>query len=356
MAVTLTDELQRIAAAVRVIVLNPALRPDIAPRELLEGALAYPLAGGKALRPTLLTLACRALGGPEAAAIQAGAAVELYHTYTLVHDDIIDRDAMRRGKPSVHALMSRAGGEQYRLPESEAAHYGLSMAILTGDAQQCWAIDLLASLTELDIDAAIVLQLIRRLQGVVGPAIVQGEALDIQLPFLPIAEVTPEMIQRVILTKTAALFKYCAWAGGMLAVGQDTPAVRALSVFAEQAGIAFQLQDDVMGVIGNEAKLGKPVGSDLREGKRTLILALAWEHASGAERELLSSVLGDAHAPATAISAVTALLQRLGAIDAVQTMANRYLERALQHLATLPDNAEIALLREMALLMVQREK
>lgn len=356
MTTTLLDELHHIAREVRATIMNPGLRPDFSPPELLSAVLAYPQSGGKALRPALLTWACRALGGDDVAALRAGVAVELYHTYTLVHDDIIDRDPMRRGNPSVHALMTRSGIVRYHLSGDDAQHYGVSMAILTGDVQQSWAINLMSSLSDLGVDPYVTLQLLRRLTGVVGPAIVEGEALDIQLPFLSVDQVTTEMIHRVILTKTAALFSYCAWAGGLLARGQEDEDVWALAAFAERAGIAFQLQDDVLGLVGEEAKLGKPIGSDLREGKRTLLIKLAWERATEAQRAQLSSVLGNANASADEVAAVTVLLGELGAIDKVQTMAGEYLDNALSHLNRLPDNDAVALLRQLALIMVKREK
>lgn len=350
------ESLQQIAQQVREIVLDTTLRPKFAPAAMAEAVLAYPLAGGKALRPALLTWACAALGGDERAALRAGVAVELYHTYTLVHDDIIDRDPVRRGKPSVHVLATRSGEAEFDLGPEDAAHYGLSLAILAADIQQAWSIYLLSSLPELGVDPLLTLQLIRRLEGITGPAILEGETVDIQLPFLPVEQVTPEMILHVIRTKTAALFAYCAWTGGMLARGADDADVQALSAFAECAGIAFQLQDDVLGLVGDEAKLGKPVGSDLREGKRTLIIALAWQRASEAERAQLAAVLGNPTATPTAAAETTALLQRLGAIDDVQTMATRHLDDAITHLNRLPDTPHRALLHEMALRMLQREK
>lgn len=356
MSVILNDELRRVAAAVRAIVLDPALRPSMAPPALAAAALAYPQAGGKALRPALLVLANRALGGAEAPAVRAGTAVELYHTYTLVHDDIIDRDPIRRGHPSAHALMTKAGEDDFHLAPDEAAHYGLSMGILAGDVLHAWSLSLLATLSDLGVAPGVTLQLIRRMETVTGPAIVEGEALDIQLPFLPVGEVTPAMMLRVICTKTAALFAYCAWAGGLLARGGEDDDVRALTAFAEDAGISFQLQDDVLGLIGDEAKLGKPVGNDLREGKRTSIIALAWERASAGEQERLSRVLGNTRATPAAVAEATALLQRLGAIDEVQARAGWYLEQALGHLDRLPATAGAALLKELAAMMVQREK
>ncbi len=355
MTSSFAQELLLIAGQVRALIHDTSQRPDFALPDLLDAVMAYPQAGGKALRPAMLAWSCQALGGDEAAAVRAGAAVELYHTYTLVHDDVIDRDPLRRGQPSVHALMARAGKERYLLPAGEAAHYGLSMAILAGDCQQAWAISLLASLPQAGIQPAIALQLIHRLQHITGPAIVEGEARDILLPLLPIAEVAQDDILRVIRTKTAALFAYCGWAGGLLARGVEDAEVRALAAFGEDAGIAFQLQDDVLGLVGDEGKLGKPVGSDLREGKRTLIIALAWERANDQEKALLASVLGQPDAPPAAVSAATDLLRGLGVIDEVQTAATEYLTTALHHLDRLPLSPALGYLRELAEKLVVRE-
>lgn len=355
LSMSLTRELESVAHAVAEIIRDESLQPAFAPPQLRQAVLAYPLSGGKALRPALLVWACRALGGPLPAALRAGAAVELYHTYTLVHDDIIDRDVMRRGRPSVHALMEEVGRRQFAL-DHEAAHYGLSMAILAGDCLQSWAVALLTTLPELGTDPRVTLRLVHQLQCVVGPAIVEGEARDIQLPFLPVAEVAEEDILQMMRTKTSALFRFCGWAGGLLARGEEDEDVRALAAFGEHAGIAFQLQDDVLGLVGSEQKLGKPVGNDLREGKRTLIIALAWARVNEAERAQLSAVLGHADASHEEIEAATDLLRRLGAIDDVKTMAARYLQDALHCLDTLPANDGVRLLRELAETIGKREK
>lgn len=353
---TFSEDLQQIAHGVRALIADAGARPSFAPDDLRRAVLAYPNAGGKAMRPALLTWACEALGGSRPLALRAGTAVELYHTYTLVHDDVIDRDPLRRGNPSVHTLLAAAGREAYALPDAEADHYGLSMAILAGDALQAWAIDLLASCAEHGADPRITLQLVRRLQGVVGPAIVEGEARDIQLPFLPVGEVTERAILRVILTKTAALFTYCAWAGGLLACGCDNDQVRALVSFAEHAGVAFQLQDDVLGLTADESTLGKPVGSDLREGKRTLILALGWERANEDERATLQRVLGHTRATPAELDAATAILHRVAAIADTQAMAKRYLDDALTALEQLPPSEAVEHMRTLALQMVARKK
>lgn len=357
MMVTLTDELAQIAAGVRALLSDANRRPTFAPPELRDAIMAYPEAGGKFLRPAMVVWACRALGGDPAAALQVGLAAELYHTYTLVHDDVIDRDRVRRGRPSVHALLEETGRAQFALPADEAAHYGLSMAILAGDCLQSWAVHLLTILPPTAGAPDVALTLIRRLQGVTGPAIVEGEVRDIQLPFLPVAAISAEDILQVIRTKTSALFAFCGWAGGLLARGTDAdPHVQALAAFGALGGIAFQLQDDILGLTASTVKLGKPVGNDLREGKRTMIIALGWERASDAERATLTRALGNPCATPEEVAAATAVLQHLGAITDVRAQADDYLNRALAHLEALPESTGQSLLRELALAMVQREK
>ncbi len=353
------EELIRISERVHELLNDASLHPHFNPPELRQAVLAYPMRGGKCLRPALTAWSCRALGGDENAALHAGLAIELYHTYTLVHDDIIDRDPVRRGKPSVHRLLSGVGEDKYGLAVAEAAHYGASMGILAGDCLQSWSILLLAAMPRiLDVDPLVILRIIRRLEGQVGPAIVEGEVRDIQLPYIPVNEVTQDDILRVILTKTAALFGFCAWTGSLLALGreEEDEHVYALSAFAERAGIAFQLQDDVLGIIGDQTTLGKPIGGDLREGKRTLIIALAWERASDAEQQLLRKVLGNPAATPAEIGQATDLLVKLGAVADTQARADQYRDEALGYLEQLPEGEALTYLRELATGMVRREK
>jgi geranylgeranyl diphosphate synthase type I len=355
MPLTLAQDLECIAHTVRELLADPSQRPAFAPETLRLATLAYPQAGGKALRPALVVWACEALGGRRDLAMRAGAAVELYHTYTLVHDDVIDRDPVRRGQPSVHTRLQAWGCEHWGLAD-DAEHYGISMAILAGDCLQAWAVDLLASLAEGGAPPAVVLRALRRLEGEIGPTIVEGEARDIELPFQPIPTVTREAIFQVMQTKTAALFGYCAWLGGLLARGEEDAQVAALATCAEHAGIAFQIQDDILGLVGDAAVLGKPVGSDLREGKRTLILASAWPALSAAGQQAVTRVLGNPSASHDEVVAATAVIQDTGAIDRVQTIANTYRDAALATLATLPATDARARLQELVERMVARAK
>jgi geranylgeranyl diphosphate synthase type I len=350
------EELKRIAAAVRALTFDRKLQPHFLPDELQQAVMAYPGAGGKAMRPALLTWAYRALGGEnEDIALRAGTAVELYHTYTLIHDDVIDRDPLRRGKPSVHMLMSGVGWKKFGLT-SEAGHYGLSMAILAGDAMHSWSISLLSSIGSLGADCATVNALICKLEGDTGPAIVEGEVRDIQLPYALVANVTDDEVLTVMRTKTAALFAFCAWAGGMLARNTCDNQVQNLTDYATEAGVAFQLQDDVLGIIGDEQTLGKPIGSDLREGKRTLIITKAWSRADENGRNQISAALGNPRANPEQIAAATEVLVKTGAVDEVRDMSQNYMQSAIIHLNKIPANPWRDLMNELAERMIARKK
>src|SRR4051794_33981543 len=138
---------------------------EFKPADIHEAIHSYIKRRGKALRPQVLLLACGAAGGDEGTAIPAAAAVEVFHTWTLVHDDIIDRDDTRRGNPTVHAHYREHGLAEHGLDTATASHYGQAVAILAGDTQQSWAFSLLVALRERGVDPGLVLELIERMAG-----------------------------------------------------------------------------------------------------------------------------------------------------------------------------------------------
>jgi geranylgeranyl diphosphate synthase type I len=163
----------------------------------------------------------------------------------------------------------------------------------------------------------------------------------------------------MLAQKTASLYRFAAQAGAMIGRGRpdfDDEAVTALGEFAFRTGIAFQLHDDILGLLGKGADLGKPVGSDLREGKRTAIIRYAWDCAGDAERGLLAAVLGNPTATAEATAEVTALLDRVGAIDYARELADGHYQAGLAQLDRLPAGPYRDLLRALAQAMVKRSR
>jgi len=312
---------------------------------------------GVALRPTFTTLVCQCLGGRRDAAIIAGAAIELYHNSTLVHDDIIDKDDLRRGKPSVHYKYSQIGKKELPLlGYDNANHYGLTMAILAGDMLQSWSAYLLSLLPNYGVSDGVSLELIRTLFGKCSPVILAGETLDVELPFMEMEDVTPEMLTKVLEDKTAELFRFAAFAGGILAKGKMTDEVEYAMQFAFDSGIAFQIKDDILGIMGDEEVLGKPVGSDIVEGKRTYILKYALENSSEEQQMFLLNHLGKEAINAAEMKQIQDIFVLSGAIEAGEELAAKYINSAENAVNNLPDNEYRTLLSELNEIMVNRVK
>jgi geranylgeranyl diphosphate synthase type I len=328
------------------------------PRDIEQAALSYFNLGGKSLRPAVLLFACGAVGGNEQQALPAAAAVEVYHTWTLVHDDIIDRDARRRGGETVHEQFRRVALNRYRLSEADATHYGLAVGILSGDVQQGWMIGLLSDLWKRDgMKPELALALIRELELGVHGALIEGELLDVQYGLRPLSEVSEEDVLHMIKKKTGALFGFAGQAGAMIGLGTGEvrhPWVQAVSSFCRDCGIGFQLQDDILGMVGDERKLGKSVGSDLREGKKTIPLAKAWSKATSRERKQISKALGCKSLPPDEGQAVVDMVVRLGGVAETQALAQRLVRTGLARLEALPGSRHKDLLIAWGNFLIQR--
>ncbi len=355
---TFDNELTKRREMVYAYLESQDYRQRLTPPDIRDAVYSYIRMGGKTLRPAVLLLSCGAVGGDEKRALPAAAAVEVYHTWTLVHDDIIDRDTKRRGAPTVHEEWARKALRLGYDPV-DANHYGLSIAILAGDIQHSWAISLLSELyTGMHVAAPLVVRLIQRLQTYVIRNLVDGETLDIQFSQSPIDTLSEEAILRMLWGKTGVLYEYAAQAGAMIGLEtEDTnhPFIEALTQFATKCGIAFQLQDDILGIIGDESVLGKPVGSDLREGKRTTIVHYAFQSANKDQKGTMLSVLGNRSATLKQIEEATAVLRSLGGIDHTRDLARKLIEQGKSHLEVLPPSLHKGLLLSWANYMVERE-
>lgn len=213
-----------------------------APPQLVE-AMRYSLfAGGKRLRPGLVLGAAEIVSGDDAAALPAACAVEMIHTYSLIHDDLpsMDDDDLRRGRPTSHIV------------------HGEAMAILTGDTLLAMAFDVVSR----SGNAAVVSE-IARAAGVEGMA--GGQVIDL---LSEDKELTLEELRRLHAYKTGALIRVSVRAGAILA-GTDSGALEALTRYGEHVGLAFQIADDILNVTGSQEALGKPVGSDAAHKKST---------------------------------------------------------------------------------------
>jgi geranylgeranyl diphosphate synthase, type I len=323
--------------------------------------LDYVMRGGKNLRPAMTCLACGALGGEPEKAVDVGIAIEMTHTWTLVHDDIIDRDETRRGGPSIHAgIRMEYSDWEHHNPSMTSDHLGLSMALLIGDAQHAMAMDILAQAgLKGRLPTDLVLFLIGELEGKALPALLTGEVDDIFQTGLPLNQISREEILLMLERKTAALLTFSVVSGGLIALGKPDlhhPCIQALHTFGNNLGIAFQLQDDSLGITGDSLTLGKPIGSDFKEGKRTLAVKIAWENGSLKQKARIQQLLGKADLSETEALEMQTLVLSLGGVDHTEKLASHHIAVALDTLKTLPETHYRNLLADIADFTVTRRK
>lgn len=351
-------ELQKRGKLIKNYLLSHHFRSLFRPKDIFEGVYSYPTSMGKALRPSILLFSCGAARGEEEKAIPAAAAVEMYHTWTLVHDDIIDNDDLRRGKPTVHKQFYSVAKER-GYSEKESLDYGKNIAILVGDIQHAWSISLFTDLySKYNFDPALVLKLINELEKRVSPLLIEGETLDIQYEKKEISELSKEQIIDMSAKKTGELYSYSAKIGAMIGLkeaNENHPLVKALSGFCFNCGVAFQLQDDILGLVSEESKFGKPIGSDIREGKRTTIVWYAYKRANLKEKNQLVKLVGNKKATKEEILEAINLLTYLNGIKETEKLALSYIRRAKKYLKVIPDSPYKDLLETWADFMIERK-
>jgi len=282
-------------------------------------------AGGKRIRPSLLLLAAKVLGYTGAGAIRLGAVVELVHTATLVHDDIIDGADMRRGRPSPNATW---GNEKCVLAGDWLYMQAFHVAL---EERNFRVLDLLISLTQ---------------------QMVEGELLQIEKLGAAVSE---EAYYDLIYRKTACLFSVSMRLGAVLA-GASEAEEQALGNYGRAVGLAFQIVDDVLDLTATEKVLGKPVASDLREGKATLSVIHAHQHATAEEKRLVQTVLDDRSFDQVSREQIQQLLVRYKSVDYAMAAADRYATMAREELASFPDSEFKRALLWVPDFVVAREK
>jgi len=328
---------------VRNYISNSQFGQKLSPDYIKEGAKLYFSRGGKMLRPAILLLACEAVGGETDLAIPAAAAMEMSHIWTLVHDDILDNDNLRRGGPSIHAYYK----EKFKglISDDELDEWSKNTAILVGDIQQAWAINLMAGLDN-RIKPDLFRFLVRDLTNWAA-TVLEGEMLDVEYSKRNFDKVNEQMVLDMLIKKTALTFKFAGKFGALIGLNQlelDNKLVKTLEELCFNAGIAFQLKDDILGILGNEKQLGKPIGSDIREGKKTVIVIHAYHQANDDQKELIESILGNNNASFNQINKVHKLFSDLGSIEYVENLANSYIRRAETALDALPKSSAKLLL------------
>jgi len=285
---------------------NDVIRQRLSSRVALIDQIAQYIisAGGKRIRPRLVLLFAEALGfeGPETH--ELAAIVEFIHTATLLHDDVVDESALRRGRATANAM------------------FGNAASVLVGDFLYSRAFQMMVSVNRMRV-----LDVLADATNVIA----EGEVLQLMNMHDPDLSVADYL--QVIRFKTAKLFEASARLGAVLA-GAESAVEEACADYGRSLGTAFQLVDDLLDYEGKSAELGKNVGNDLREGKPTLPLLLAMERGTAEERAMIRHAIE--HGELQKLPEILIVVERTGALDATRAAAQDEADRARQALAALP--------------------
>jgi geranylgeranyl diphosphate synthase type I len=294
------------------------------PEELYRATMHLLRAGGKRLRPAVTMLACEAAGGDASKALPAAVAIELVHNFTLIHDDIMDQDSLRRGIPAVHTL------------------WGCEGAILAGDTLYALSFEILS---QLEASPEQITRCVHLLSAACVE-ICEGQWEDIS--FEQRESVSEAEYLQMVEKKTSVLYAAAARIGAILA-GAGEDAVEALGEYGRLTGIGFQIYDDVLDLIMPEETLGKNRGSDLAEGKKTLIIT----HAQSVGEKI--PIFGKKDASREEIEEAIQRLQECGSITYAQNKALEYVESGKNQLRRLPDTPAKQVLLQLADYMITRQ-
>lgn len=282
--------------------------------------------GGKAVRPLLTLLAARAVGGDAGQAVGCAVAAELAHNATLLHDDVIDDGQVRRGKPAARML------------------WGNTLSVLAGDLL------IVTALGEAQRAApgAGACELTETLG-----AMVEGEVL--QLRHRGTLDLDLATYERIIECKTASLFRWCARAGGRAGGGRPDQ-IALLGRYGQHVGIAFQLRDDVLDLVGDAARMGKSMAADLAEGKLTLPVLVALDRRPELREQLRALSQAEAAIDADALGGVVSVVRQSGGLEVARLRMQRECAEAQLALGSLPPGPAVQLLGAVAEALVVRER
>lgn len=299
------------------------------PENLYSPAYYIIESGGKRLRPMLVLLSAKAAGGKYSDAYYGGAAVELLHNFTLVHDDIMDNAEKRRGRLTLHVK------------------YDNHTAILAGDSLLAVAYENL--LRDSNGNSKEIFAYFTR--GLVQ--VCEGQSLDKEYETRQTIGLKEYigMIQK----KTAAMLEMCCTLGAYLGNGSPE-VVKALSAFGRNIGIAFQVQDDLLDITADELEFGKKIGGDLIEGKKTYLLVKALEKAKGRDKELLKALIRSKGIKPGKVSEYKKLYEKLGVIEDAREEIKKYTGRALRSLNVLKNSEDREIFKWLAERLIKRMK
>ena len=281
-------------------------------KELSEIIKEFNLRGGKRLRPSFIVEGYKCVGGTDIEAIyDASLAIETMEGFLLIHDDVMDQDDLRRGGKTVHKIYREWYKNKLGGPEEKAVHFGNNIAINAGDIVETFGPEIIANSSfpdELKIKAIKEYTKLSRYTG-------YGQVLDIIVGQLPLDNVTEQQVLTVHTFKTALYSVIGPLQIGAVLGGANQEQIDLMEKFGKPLGVAFQIQDDLLGMFGDEQKLGKAADSDIKEGKRTLLTLKAYQNGTQEQKEKIMKVLGNREATKEEIQELRNIVKETGSYD-----------------------------------------
>lgn len=305
---------------------------DVGDSNKLRNAISHiPMAGGKRLRPVLAMITADAISENGEKTIPFGVALELIHNFTLLHDDVMDKDELRRGVKTVHVL------------------YDEATAINAGDVLFARAFEVLSTT---DVNNAVLRKLVRETAETVRNI---GEGQQLDKDFENRTDIKENDYLKMIEYKTAMLFKIATRGGAMIAGGSEEQ-IKAMEDYGKLLGMGFQIWDDYLDLKADEKLLGKPVGSDIKNGKRTLMVVHALARLKGEDKNAFLSVLGNYNSSQEDVRNAIELMDQVGSTKYAEQMAHDFAQKSKELLDALPDSEHKDILIKFTDYMVEREK
>jgi len=304
-------------------------------KNLYESAFYYLKSGGKKIRPYLVIKSGELFGLEDKLALPTAATIEMIHNFTLIHDDIMDNSDFRHHLPSAHKK------------------YGLDYGILGGDFLLIYALNFLTEKNkDLGFDYNKILSINKNiLQTCIE--ICEGQALDSD--FSKNYKIPSKKDYFLMISKkTSSLISTSCFLGGLI-VDAELKYLKKLKNYGKYLGIAFQIIDDLLGVLGESEKTGKPVGNDIIEGKKTLPIILAYRFSNKKEKERIISILSSKKANTEDINFIVKILKRLEIENKLRNLANKYLNKSIKEISNIKgDKKSKSNLIELAYFIIER--
>ena len=303
------------------------------PKEVYQMLLPYIKRGGKRIRPTLAFLCCNAVGGNSQKIIKPAAIIELFHNFTLIHDDIEDNSDMRRGEPTLHKI------------------YGIPVALNSGDAfyTSIWQAILDLELKEKDKIS------LAKLYGSAFRRVVEGQGIELNWHIKNNFDISENDYLNMISGKTAALLGLSCELGAYLG-GANKSNTNSLKSAGEYLGFSFQIKDDVLNLTGDFEKYKKEIGGDISEGKRTLMIIHALKNANEQEKRFIKEILSSHSKNQDDLNRVISIIKDTGAIIYANKKAEEFKSKAFKIINDLKDSQAKNALNQLAEYVINRER